>query len=572
MDRRIFLAVILTALVIIMTPLIFPNANLASKTDSAAIDSASLSAKQTHPDSTPAPSDKATAATRNTATQPSSAIQAVRDTGPRTLDSVQFPGQRATMWIAAQGGSLQTVFLNDYLSERQDAHNQHVVLAAGPTEGLVRYSARVGNAQIDFSRILFQGELDTVGSATQLTLHGNSDGKSVVISYQKHGTQAAQYVTDVSIEFPNDAQDGVLYLDLPTTLMSAEADTLDDLRHLAFAYRPKHDDVLNIMFAKLDSGATKTVAGPMEWAGVRNKYFFIAALTPDSTISGLAVTGGARVNKIATSAAGRLAIPIHLGKASFQLYTGPQEYDLLKSLGHDLDQVNQYNSFLHAVVQPFASIMTQILLWMKRTSSLSYGWVIIIFGVVVRLLLWPLNQSAMRTTIRMQRLQPELAEVQKKYKSDPRKQQDALMKLYQAHGMTPFSPMMGCLPMLLPMPILFALYFVFLNTIAFRGVSFFWMHDISAADPYFIIPIIMGASMFVLSWIGMRGTPPTPQTRMMSYMMPVVFTFMFFRFSAALNLYYAVQNLAALPQQWMLSNERVALAVPQVPDERKKRE
>jgi YidC/Oxa1 family membrane protein insertase len=169
----------------------------------------------------------------------------------------------------------------------------------------------------------------------------------------------------------------------------------------------------------------------------------------------------------------------------------------------------------------------------------------------------------MRTSIRMQRLQPELAEVQKKYKSDPKKQQEALVKLYQSHGMTPFSPMMGCLPMLLPMPILFALYFVFLNTIEFRGVSFLWMHDISAADPYFITPLIMGLSMFVLSWIGMRGTPPTPQTRMMSYMMPFVLTFMFLRFAAGLNLYYAVQNLAALPQQWLLSKERAGLAMAQ---------
>jgi YidC/Oxa1 family membrane protein insertase len=162
----------------------------------------------------------------------------------------------------------------------------------------------------------------------------------------------------------------------------------------------------------------------------------------------------------------------------------------------------------------------------------------------------------------MQRLQPELAEVQKKYKSDPKKQQEALVKLYQSHGMTPFSPMMGCLPMLIPMPILFALYFVFLNTIEFRGVSFLWMHDISAADPYYITPLLMGLSMFLLSWIGMRGTPPTPQTRMMSYMMPVVLTFMFFRFAAGLNLYYAVQNLAALPQQWLLSKERAAGAPP----------
>ena len=122
--------------------------------------------------------------------------------------------------------------------------------------------------------------------------------------------------------------------------------------------------------------------------------------------------------------------------------------------------------------------------------------------------------------------------------------------------MSPFSPLMGCLPMLIPMPILFALYFVFQNTIEFRGVPFLWLPDISLKDPYYITPIAMGVSMFVLSWIGMRAAPPNPQTKMMSYMMPVMFTVMFLNFASGLNLYYAVQNIAALPQQLLLSRER----------------
>jgi YidC/Oxa1 family membrane protein insertase len=177
-------------------------------------------------------------------------------------------------------------------------------------------------------------------------------------------------------------------------------------------------------------------------------------------------------------------------------------------------------------------------------------------------LLWPLNQKAMRTSMQMQRLQPELQEIQKKYKTDPDKQRDALVKLYQAHGMSPLSPMLGCLPMLLPMPVLFALYFVFQNTIEFRGVQFLWLPDISLRDPYYIIPIVMGASMFLLSWIGMRSMPPNPQTKMMSYMMPAVMTMVLLNFASGLNLYYAVQNVAALPQQWLLSRERMKAAPP----------
>src|SRR5207237_8035966 len=109
-----------------------------------------------------------------------------------------------------------------------------------------------------------------------------------------------------------------------------------------------------------------------------------------------------------------------------------------------------------------------LLLRIGQSFYVSYGWVVIIFGVAVRLLLWPLNQSAMRSSLKMQRIQPELAEVQKKYKTDPEKQREALVKLYQQHGMSPFSPIMGCLPMLLPMPVLCALLFVFQTTINSR--------------------------------------------------------------------------------------------------------
>ena len=207
-------------------------------------------------------------------------------------------------------------------------------------------------------------------------------------------------------------------------------------------------------------------------------------------------------------------------------------------------------------MQPFTTIVMKALLWMKRTTHLNYGWVLVLFGVLIRLVLWPLNQGAMRTSMKMQRLQPELQALQKKYADDPKKQQEAVMKVYADNGMSPFSPLMGCLPLLLPMPILFALYQVFQNTIEFRGVPFLWLADISLRDPYFITPVLMGLSMFVMSWVGMKNSPPNPQAKMMMYMMPVVLTVLFVNFASGLNLYYAVQNIAAIPQQWLLARER----------------
>ena len=148
------------------------------------------------------------------------------------------------------------------------------------------------------------------------------------------------------------------------------------------------------------------------------------------------------------------------------------------------------------VVNPIAALCSKLLLWMRDTLKLSYGWVLVIFGVLIRIALWPLNQSAMRSSMKMQEIQPELTEIQKKYKDDPEKQREEMMKVYKEARASPFTAFSGCLPMLIPMPVLFALFFVFQNTIEFRGVPFLWLTDISVKDPIYILPVLMGVSMY----------------------------------------------------------------------------
>jgi len=351
-----------------------------------------------------------------------------------------------------------------------------------------------------------------------------------------------------------------LLIALPRELSSAETDTADDISHFAFGYKPERADVESVPFSKLDTtrAALRVDSAAMRWVAMRNKFFMIAVISPDSTgdFRTLTMHGGEKVGRLTTAASAIAASPPATGPFSYELFIGPQSWPALHAVGYDLENANPYASFGKSVIQPFSTIIMRVLLWMKRTLQVNYGWVLVIFGVVIRLLLWPLNQNAMRSSLKMQRLQPELQEVQRKYKTDPEKQREALMKLYQEHGMSPFSPMMGCLPMLLPMPVLFALYYVFRSTIEFRGVSFLWLPDLTLRDPYYITPIVMGLSMFLLSWIGMRNMPPNPQSKVMAYMMPAMMTMMFLNFSSGLNLYYAVQNVAALPQQWLIARER----------------
>jgi YidC/Oxa1 family membrane protein insertase len=245
------------------------------------------------------------------------------------------------------------------------------------------------------------------------------------------------------------------------------------------------------------------------------------------------------------------------------MYAGPQQSTELIAMGRDFDHVNPYGwRFMQGLVQPIAALCIRLLLWMHKVLQLSYGWVLVIFGILIRIILWPLNQSAMRSNMKMQEIQPKLAEVQKKYKDKPEKQREEIMKVYSAAGASPFTALAGCLPALIPMPVLFALFFVFQNTIEFRGVPFMWLHDISVKDPFYILPVVMGISMYALSWLGLRNAPPNPQAKMMSYMFPVMMTFFLANMASGLNLYYAAQNLASIPQTWLLARERARRTRP----------
>jgi YidC/Oxa1 family membrane protein insertase len=204
---------------------------------------------------------------------------------------------------------------------------------------------------------------------------------------------------------------------------------------------------------------------------------------------------------------------------------------------------------------PVAVWITELLLWMHQTLSLAYGWVLVLFGIAVRLLLWPLNQKAMKSSVAMQAVQPLMKDIQTRHKDDPQRLQQEMLKLYKEHKVNPLG---GCLPMLLPFPILLALFFVFANTIAFRGVSFLWLPDLSLRDPTYVIPVVMGASMWALSKLGQMGMPPNPQAKMMTTIMPIMMTVLFLNFASGLNLYYAVSNLVSLPQQYMINKARAA--------------
>ena len=540
MERRVILAIVLMLIVAIAPSLIWPPKKTAGRPDG-------------RPDSS---------ATRPPVTEPTPP-----PVGPSARPPVRpFAESAETVWVTSplyrlgfstRGGQLVSAQLLEYQSFVPGDSAQRVQLVPAGRPFLVHRLVPTGGGDtVSLADWTFRASAPAVpvrGPAT-LRFEAERAGSRVSLEYR---FLPDDYRFDVRGSITGlGARGAVLVIDLAGGLRSVEVDSLDDYRHYSVVTKASKAERTD--FSSLDPGERAVLDGPFEWVGVKSKYFFTAALALDENqpkFGGAIAVGGLRTGKIATRATVALTLPVPpAGGFQYQVYVGPLEYRRLAAVGHSLDDANPYGGIFRPIIQPVSVFVVNILLWMHERLHLAYGWVLILFGVVVRVLLWPLNQKAMESGIRMQAVAPLVKEIQDRYKNDPERLQREMLRVYKEHKVNPFG---GCLPMLLPMPVLLALFFVFANTIAFRGVPFLWLPDLSRHDPTYIIPIMMGLSMFALSKVGQIGVPPNPQTKMMLYMMPAFMTFLFLRFASGLNLYYAAQNLFSIPQQYLIAKRRL---------------
>ncbi len=545
MNKRMLLALALSAAVIGLTQYLFPPAKPLPKPVATAV----------------APAGPQAALGAAAAVMPQAAMSPAVGAAPAgplvVADTVALTSARSTFRISSIGAAPVSVQLKGYKRLPETRSADEYVELVRPGEALLRYALIVkepaGNRVIDLAGVPFAA---TRPDDRTVTYTGTSGASNVEITYV---FQPDSFVVRVGGKVTGLTSPAFLRVTLPSGLNSSEADTTEDQQHLAVAMKPVQGNTQSVAFNSLDPAERELKEGPFIWVASKSKFFITGLLTApgDRPFDEVTVTGGPKTGKVESRVDATTLQALQDGTFRFELYAGPQEWRRLVSLGRDFENSNPYGGWLQGFVQPFATMVMKALLWMHETLRLNYGWVLVIFGVAVRLLLWPFNQRAMRTSMKMQVLQPELAAVQEKFKADPQKMQAEVMRVYKEHDMSPFSALSGCLPMLLPMPVFITLFFVFQNTIEFRGVPFLHLADISQKDPTFIIPLLMAASAFVLSWIGMRGVPPNPQAKIMAYMFPAMMFAFFFSAAAGLNLYYFVQNLAALPQQWLISNERM---------------
>jgi len=228
----------------------------------------------------------------------------------------------------------------------------------------------------------------------------------------------------------------------------------------------------------------------------------------------------------------------------FSGYIGPKEYKTLKNIDPMLTNVIEYGWFTFASKPLFA-----LLSWLHGIFG-NWGWSIIALTILIRIILYPLTYKGMVSMQKIKELSPKLKEIQAKYKGDPQRLNAATMDMYKKHNANPLG---GCLPMLLQIPVFFAIYRVLLNAVELQGAPWIlWINDLSRMDNYYVLPILMGASMFFQQKLTPNNFTDPMQEKVFKYL-PVIFTFFFVTFPSGLVLYWFVNNLFSIAQQFIVN-------------------
>ncbi|MDP2038419.1 MAG: YidC/Oxa1 family insertase periplasmic-domain containing protein, partial [Ignavibacteria bacterium] len=361
-----------------------------------------------------------------------------------------------------------------------------------------------------------------------------------------------------------------------------EENSVDEATH-ANASAFSGDEQVMIDASTVGEKVEKDINGTVDWVATRNKYFaMILAPNAPSNEGGAYFEGTHIANNFGTREiySASLKIPFKnqkYQKDSFTLYVGPIDYYLLKTYNNNYESIFEFGNFLGLkfIIRPISEYIMLPLLRFLDSFIPNYGLVIILFTIIIKLALSPLTKTSLKSMAKMQQLQPMIAELKEKYKDNQQKQQQETMKLYQTYGI---NPMGGCLPMLLQMPILVALWSLFNVAIDIRQQPFMlWIDNLSSPDIIYKLPftlplginvisglaILMGITMFIQQKMSVKD----PTQKAMIYIMPVMFTVMFMSMPSGLNLYYFVFNLLGIIQQYYVTHKHnleplVAVANP----------
>ncbi len=373
-----------------------------------------------------------------------------------------------------------------------------------------------------------------------------ADGVTVAQVYK---FARGSYVIDLTYEITNGADKALQphgYFQLVRDRKPPDGDSAMLPTYTGLAVYTKGEKFQKVAFDDVDKGKTPYSKTSQDegWIAVIQHYFLSAFLPKDKTpreFSTLKLDSGLYVVRAVVAGA---AIPAgHKGQISTPLYAGPQDTRTLETLAPDLDLVVDFG-ILTVIAKPLFVLLT----WIQSMVG-NWGIAIILLTVLIKALFYPLQAASYKAMAKMKVIAPKMQQLKERYGDDRQRMQKAMMELYQKEKV---NPMAGCLPILVQMPVFIALYWVILAAVELRHAPFYgWITDLSSIDPWYILPVLMGASMIIQTRL--NPEPPDPVQAKVMKIMPIAFSIFFFFFPAGLVLYWLVNNVLSIAQQWQIN-------------------
>lgn len=461
--------------------------------------------------------------------------------------------------IAETGGGIKSFLLKNYQETNEPEAGLKELISTDSFIDLPLYFAwgvEPKRAQIPLFAADMENIKVTAGESQTLTMTSQlSSGLQVT---RRMTFTPDSYLIDMSVDIYNFSEtplQGSPYLSLTNRPFEGTA-----TRYLFSGPAALIDGKLQEIKPKDLEEAAKTLQGNITWAAFEGTYFMTGVIPESQSSQTLKLSSdGEVIHTLLVSPEEVLPAKGHL-QYNYQVYFGPKRMSTLKEAGHDLERIVNFGWF-DKIAKPALYLLN---FFYKYVGN--YGIAIILVTVLIKILFWPIAQKGLKSMKNMQKIQPKMAKLKEKYKNDSARLNQEMMNLYKTYKVNPLG---GCLPMLLQIPVFFALYKVLLQAIELRHAPFMlWITDLSAPDrlmigvdiPYLgglpVLTLLMGASMFL-----QQKMTPTPadatQAKIMMFL-PVIFTFMFLNFASGLVLYWLVNNLLSIGQQYLINKQATA--------------
>lgn len=455
--------------------------------------------------------------------------------------------------IDLEGGDIIYLALPLYLKQLNVIDDPFVLLESRPGRTYVAFSGLIGRNGIDNdSRAVYQSdstnyELSESASSLNVDLFTTTDNGVRVT--KRYSFQRGSYLIDISFIVENRSSE----FWQANAFGQIKRDGFDDpsnsggmgRTYLGFVATSDDDPYIEIEFDDIDDGTT-TIEMTGGWIAF-SQHYFVSAWIPDIDTPNRFTT---RKNNSGQYYAEFTGSPLAIAPGatetlSFQYYAGPKDQYVLEEISDNLELTIDF-SFLWFLAKPIYWLLTRI-----DSVINNFGFSIILLTVCVKAIFYKLSETQYRSMAGMRRLMPKMQQLKDSYGDDKMKLQKATMDLYKKEKINPFG---GCLPMLVQMPVFIALYWVLLESVELRHAPFiFWLHDLSVRDPFFILPLLMGATMYFQTTLS--PTPADPMQAKIMKLMPIMMTVVFIWFPAGLVLYWLTNGMLGILQQWYITRK-----------------